>query len=64
MHHAKTLIKDASGVMTENIVSVALRNCGYLEWALKEGEHLGKRQKRKEEEVCGHGDKEEKPKNV
>ena len=34
-------------------VRVALRNCGYTEWALKEGEQHGKRKKRREEELQG-----------
>ena len=53
--------------MGQEKVRVALRNCGYLEWALKEGEQLGKRQKRREEEVDTHGDKdihEKKPKTA
>ena len=46
MHHVETLITDESRVKREKEkVSVHLRNCGYLEWALKEGEQLGKRQK-------------------
>ena len=45
MHHAETLIKDKSRVKTEKEnVRVALMNCGYLEWALIEGEQIGKRQ--------------------
>ena len=32
-----------------------MRNCGYPEWALKEGEQLGKRQKRRKEEMQGQG---------
>ena len=45
---------------------VGLRNCGYLEWALKEGDQLGKRQKRREEEVNRHGgkDRQEKSRKV
>ena len=34
-------------------VRVALRNCGYTEWALKGVEQLGKRHKRMEEELKG-----------
>ena len=46
-------------------VRVALRHCGYPEWALKEGEQLGKRQKRRDEEKKGQSVKErrEEPKN-
>ena len=33
-----------------------MRNCGYLEWALKEEEQMGKkRQERREEETEGQG---------
>ena len=39
-------------------ITAALRKCGYLERALKEGEQLGKKQKRREEEMKGQGGKE------
>ena len=41
-------------------------NCGYPELTLKEGEELGKRQKRREEEMKGQGvkDREEDPKKA
>ena len=39
-------------------VRVSLRNCGYPEWALKEGEQIGRRRKRREEEMKGQGWKE------
>ena len=54
MHHAETLIKDERRMKTEKEkVRVALMNCHSLEWALKEGEQLAKRQKRMEEELKG-----------
>ena len=34
-----------------------MKNCGYPDWDLKEGEHLGKRQKRREEEMQGQDGK-------
>ena len=46
MHHAGMLIKDEGRMRIEKKVGVALRNCSYPEWDLKEGEQLGKRQKR------------------
>ena len=50
MHLAETLIKDEGRVKIEKKkVRVALRNCGYPKWTLKEGEQLGKREKRREE---------------
>ena len=52
MHHAETLIKDEARVKIEKEkVRVALRNCGYPDWTLKEGEQLGKRKKRREEDM-------------
>ena len=43
MYHTKTLIKDKGRTKTEKERErVALRNCVYPEWALKEGEQLGK----------------------
>ena len=38
----------------------------YLEWALKEGEHVGKRWQRREEEMKGQGvkDRQEEPKKA
>ena len=54
MHRVETLIKDEGRVKREKEkVRVALRNCGYPDWALKEGEQLGKREKRREEEMQG-----------
>ena len=51
------MIRDERRVKTEKEKArVALRNCGYPELALKEGEQLGKRQKRREENVEGHGE--------
>ena len=50
MHHAETLIKYEGSVKKEKEkVRAALKNCGYPDWALKEGEQLGKRKKREEE---------------
>ena len=45
---------------------MALKNCGYSEWALKEGYQLGKRHKRRDEEVEGQGgkDRQEEPKKT
>ena len=52
MHHAETLIKGEGRVKIEKEkVRVALGNCGYHDWALKEWEQLGKRNKRREEEM-------------
>ena len=52
------LIKDEERIKTQQEkVRVALRNCGYLEWTLNEGEQLGKTQKKREEEVDGQGGK-------
>ena len=52
MYHAETLIKDEWMIKTEKEkVRVVLRNRGNSESALKEGEQLRKRQKRKEKEV-------------
>ena len=52
MHHAETLIKDVGRVKIEKEkLRVALRNCGYPDWVLKEGEQVGKREKRSEEEM-------------
>ena len=54
MHHAETLIKDERVVKIEKEKArVALKNCGYPDWALKEGEPLRKREKRREEEMQG-----------
>ena len=52
--------------MEKDNVRVALGNWGYPEWTLNEGEQLGKKQKRKEEEVEGQGEKnrQEKPKKA
>ena len=48
MHRMETLIKNKCMVKTENEkVRVVLRNGGYPEWVLKEGELLENRQKRK-----------------
>ena len=45
MHHTETLIKDEGRVKIEKEkVRVALRDCSYPDWALKEGEQLGKRE--------------------
>ena len=41
------------GLRQNDKVSIALRNCDYSYWALKEGEQLRKRQKQREEEVEG-----------
>ena len=58
MHHAETLIKDEGRVKIEKEkVRVALKNCGYPDWALKEGEQLGKGEKRREEEMQGQDGK-------
>ena len=52
IHRAETLIKDEGSVKIETEkVRVAWKNCGYSDWALKEGEQLGKREKWKEEEM-------------
>ena len=41
----ETLIKDEGRIKTANEkVRVALENCGYPEWALKDGRQLSKRQ--------------------
>ena len=68
MYHAKAPIRDESRVNTEKEkVRVVLRHCRYIEWALNEGEQLGKRQNRREEEVKELGDnyrQEEKPKKA
>ena len=67
IHHAETLIKDEERVNTwKEKVREAMRNCGYPEWALKEGEQLSKRQKRREEEVDGQGGqgRQEKPRKA
>ena len=67
IYGAETLLKDEGRIKTEKEkAQVALRNCGYPEWALKEGEQLGKRQKWSEEEIVGQGgkDRHEEPKTV
>ena len=54
MYHAETQIKDEGSIKTEpEKVRVVLRTCGYHEWALKKGEQLGNRQKRREQEMEG-----------
>ena len=59
-----TLIKDECRVKAgKEKVRVALRNRGYPEWALKEGDQLWKRQKRRKEEVGRHGDKDRQEEN-
>ena len=56
IHQAETLIKDEGRIKTEKEkVRVTLRNCGYPDQALKEGEQLGKRQKWREEKVERQG---------
>ena len=67
MHCAETLIRDEGRMKTEKEkVRVALRNCRYPEWALKEGDQLGKKQKRKEETLKGQNvkDRQEQPKKA
>ena len=64
MHHTERLIKDKGRMKREKEkVRVALTNCGYPEWALKEEQQLGKRQKMMEEEMKGQGgkDRQEEP---
>ena len=52
MHHAETVIKDEGRVKIEKEkVRIAVRNCSYPDWSLKEGEQLGKRKKRRQEEM-------------
>ena len=59
-----SLMKDEGRVKTEKeMVRVALRNCGYPEWALKEGKQLGKRQKGRKEEVDEQGGKDKQEKH-
>ena len=54
IHHAETLVNDEGSMKTEKEkVRLDLRNCGHPEWALKKGEQLGKRQKRREEDLKG-----------
>ena len=56
MHQVETLIKDEGRMKAEKEkVRVVLRNCGYPEWDLKEGEQLAQRQKRSEEEMKRQG---------
>ena len=56
MHLAETPIKDEVKVKIEKEkVRVALKNCDYPDSALKEGDQLGKRQKRREEEKARAG---------
>ena len=44
MQYIETLIMNKERIKTEKEkVRVALRNCSYLEWVLKEDEQLGKR---------------------
>ena len=58
MHNMETLIKDEWRIRTEKgMLRVALTNCSYPEWDLKEREHLDKRQKRKEEDEEGQDEK-------
>ena len=67
MFHTKPFVKDEERTKTEKEkVRVALRNCGYPEWDMRDGEQLGKRQKRREEEVVGQGgnDRREEPKKA
>ena len=52
MHRADTIISDNNLKKVEKEkIRTALRNCGYPEWALKEGEQQGKKRdtERKEE---------------
>ena len=52
MHRADTIISDNNLKKVEKEkIRTALRNCGYPEWALKEGEQRGKKRdtERKEE---------------
>ena len=67
MHRAEIVISDEGRVKIEKEnVRVALRNCGYPDSALKEGEQLGKREMRKEEDMQGQDGENrlEEPKNA
>ena len=58
MHRANTLLKDEDRRKVEKEkVRAALRLCGYLEWALKEGEMKGKKKEKKKAEDQGENTK-------